>query len=398
MGSSTVRVKDRRVRLEGVVGFVERCVRALCLPRSTLLAVGRALVLGVLAYTLAKGFASRPHPYALTQYMYTYEGGFLVRGLPGQLAALACGERFDCVWQFVNVTSSIAVCAFALILFYAVIARYRSYTALLLLAVVGSGPLLVSIGAARGYHDALTLGLGVLAFYFHTRGRTGLALVSYGLALLVHEIVAIYVLPLFVLSTLSPQPLRRRVRHAAVLLSLLLATGAVVRFGVADPDQSRFLAEKLRRSAPTLSEGWWGYEPYGASASRDQSWLYPDRLEHLRADWNRPYLTPLAALVALTALLLLLRRRWELPVYLVLMVVPLSVYLVAWDYDRFSSLSGLTGLFVCLEVFKRFGRHGAALWIAAPALYLVTMQLSEPFEGLSGHYARGRTAFGALKP
>jgi hypothetical protein len=381
-----------------VLSFAKRADRALCSPRSIGLAVGGALVLAIMAYTAAKGFALRPHPYALSQYMYTYERGFLVRGLLGHLSKLACDERFDCVWRFVDVTSTIAIVGFILVLFSAVFARYRSYTALLLLALVGSGPLLVSVGAARGYHDAMTLGLGVLAFHSYSRGRIALTCVSFGLALLVHEIVAIYLLPLFVMPMLERQPVRRWFRRVLVVLALSLATYTVVRAGAADHTQSRFLAAKLSRSAPELSEGWSGYEYYGAFASRKESTrLRPERLENLLHPWNRPYLTPLAALFVLAASVLLRRLRWESPVYLALMVAPLGVYLVAWDYDRLGSLSGLTAVFVCAEVFRRFARPGAAVWIALPALYLVFVQLGDSYEGLTGHYAREWTALRALK-
>lgn len=224
-----------------------------------------------MGFSLLKGFARRVHPYALSQYMYTFERGFLVRALPGHAAKLVCDEQFECIGRLVDVLSTLAVVGFAIVLFVVVRARLASSSGSLLLAVVGSGPLLVSIGATRGYRDALTLTLGLLAYYCYTLGRRWLALLLFGVALLVHEIVAVYVLPLFVLPALVRQPLGRRLRHVAVVLGLALATHSVVRAGAADRAQRRLLVSKLERSARELSQRWRGYRRFGPLAARSCS-------------------------------------------------------------------------------------------------------------------------------
>jgi hypothetical protein len=356
------------------------------------------LVAGVMLYSLIKGGAMRVHPYALSQYMYTFERGLLVRGLPGHLAYLKCGEDWECVGRFVDVTSTLALGFFALMVFLVVRAQSRSGAALLLLAIAASGPLLVSVASTRGYHDALTLGLGLLAYYCYLKARFVLALLTFGAALLVHEIVAIYTLPLFVLPALVRQSPRRWFARIAVLLSLMVATHTVVRQGAASTSQRRLLERKLKASAPELSDRWRGYRRYGPVAAKPTSTTpRPKRLQSLQRAYLRPYLLPIAVMVALATIVLIRRLRLlELPIYVGLMVAPLSVYLVAWDYNRLASLASLTALIVCVEVFRRFGGRDATLWLAIPALLLLWVQLPDPYTSLTKQYARRKTALRAL--
>jgi 4-amino-4-deoxy-L-arabinose transferase-like glycosyltransferase len=380
------------------------------------------LVLGIMAHSLAKGFALEVHPYALSQYMYSYEQGLLVRGLPGQVTKLACRERFECIERAVDVTSAIVVVGFVFALVLVVRAQWRSERAMWLLALVGSGPLLVSIGATRGYHDSLTLALGLLAYYCYRRRRTLLSLILFGVALLVHEIVAIYVLPLFALPLLTPQRPKRWFKHVAVVALMVAGTLLLVRKGAADDRQQRALVAKLERSAPELSHGWRGYGNFGliASEGSNSSRLHFARLKSLSRPDLRAYLLPIVVLVVLAAVVLLRRvvtrpqrrpqslaspvRRfnrnravYEALLYLSLMVLPLMVYVVAWDFVRLACLASVTGVVVCAEVFRRFAAPTTPAWVGCLIAICGLIQLAEPYPKVVKRYARNHTALAALR-
>lgn len=350
----------------------------------------------VLLLALGRGYSRQVHPYALGQYQYTYARGFLIRALPGELARLTCGDSIECLSRFVEVTGTVAVFAFTLVLWLVTQARGgRGAAANLTLGVLGAGPLLVQIGAGRGYHDALTLTLGLLAYYAFLRRRWLTSVLLFGVALLVHELVAVYVLPLFVLPLLTSLKERALLwRQGAVLLALVACSVAVVELGHATPAQQREIASRLAASRE-LARHWRQYGSAGMAAAKIRphtpNWA---RFREFRRPAMARYLAPLAAALAL-ALGLLARRRQALwfPLYAALIVAPLAILLVAWDTDRLTALAGTTALFVCLAVEERTASRNAPRYALVLALALAALGLTTRYD-LAGRYAYNGTLFG----
>ena len=350
----------------------------------------------VMLISLGRGFAREVHPYALSQYQYTYAHGFLIRGLPGELARHACGGSSACLLSLVEVVGTCSVLAFVLTLWLVVQAQSRwAPAANLTLAAFAAGPLLVQIGAGRGYHDALTLALGLAAYHAFVRRRFVTSVLLFGLGLLVHELVAVYILPLFALRLLFS--VRERplfLRQLGVVLVLTAGAVAVVKLGHASPAQRRDIETRLAASGQ-LARHWRQYRSAGiaaAKATTDRS--NGARPSQLTRPAVRRYFAPLTlALLLIAALLLAQRSLLLFPLYAALLLAPLAVLLVAWDIERLLSLAGLTALCVCLAVEERGAVRRAPLYALVATLALATLGLKTHYN-VSGRYAYSGTLFG----
>jgi hypothetical protein len=345
---------------------------------------------------LARSFSRSVHPYALSQYQYTYEHGFLIRGLPGELAALACGRSSDCLVSLVEVVGTLSLLAFALVLWFVVQAQSRRAPAAnLTLAAFASGPLLVQLGAARGYHDALTLALGLGAYHAFVRRRFVTSVLLFGVGLLVHELVAVYILPLFALHlalSARERPLFRK--QLGVVLVLSAAALAVVKLGHASPRQQREIASRLAESEH-LSRGWRQYRVAGLAAAKTQATaLNGARFHEIVRAPNLRYAVPLAlALLLIASLLAFNRALLWFPLYAAALLAPLAILLVAWDVERLLSLAGLTALFVCLAALEQTSVRRAPLYALAATFSLAVLSYRTHYN-VKGRYAYDGTLFG----
>lgn len=349
--------------------------------------------------SLARGFARTVHPYALSQYQYTYEHGFLIRGLPGELARHACGSSSDCLLSLVEKVGTCSVIAFALAVWLVVQLQSRwSPAANLTLAAFASGPLCVQIGAGRGYHDALTLALGVASYHAFVRRRFVTSVVLFGVALLVHELVAIYILPLFALRLALSVKERGLLLRAAVVVVLAAGSVAVVKLGHANREQQRDIEHRLGATAGSLGRGWRQYRSAGMAAAKTD----PERGNGVqqsalrRTPFGR-YVAPLVfGLVLVFALLAAQRALLLFPLYAALLLAPAAVLFVAWDVERLLSLAGLTALFVCLTAEERTGVRRAPIYALVATLGLVTLGLKTHYN-VASRYAYEGTLFGPAR-
>jgi len=211
----------------------------------------------------------------------------------------------------------------------------------------------------------------------------------------VHELVAVYILPLFALRlalSFDERPLF--VRQLAVILVLGVAVVAVVKLGHASPKQQREIATRLAESEH-LSRGWRQYRASGIAAARTQPGdLNPARFRELARPPNPRYVAPLALGLALVLLLFAVHRAllW-FPLYAAALAAPLAILLVAWDIERLLSLAGLTALFVCLAALERTGVRRAPLYALAATLVLTLVSVQTHYN-VRGRYAYDGTLFG----
>ncbi|NIO29202.1 MAG: hypothetical protein GTO29_11690 [Candidatus Latescibacteria bacterium] len=333
-------------------------------------------------FSLIKGFAIHPHPYALSQYLYTYEGGFLVRGLLGQTASLLFDADYVQIKKLVEI---ISIC-FVLLFFVAInltflnISNNREENLLLFLIIV-SGPLLVSIGSTRGYHDALMLSLGLFSYNFFVDKKYIISIILLSIAILIHEIVTVYILPLLALHLIDYKidPLRKII----TILFITILTITVLIIGKADNNQVQILKSKIAESTSVLSNGWEGYQKYGPHAalrkppSHWQSLRFKERLmdvfRNILHKRNASYLSINIVLIILGIYITLKNKSLFKTIYiLALFLSPHIIHLIAWDSNRFLSLSTLTSCFILLHLInKNYGSLKKILRFCAPVLVII---------------------------
>lgn len=356
---------------------------------------GAAALLAVALFSLCKGFALSPHPYAYSQYLYTYEHGFLIRGLMGQVAHLLFGDDYGALRVAVDVLSAVSVAALVLGLF--ALFRWRYDTgpvARLVFLLVASGPLFVTLGATRGYHDAPMLGMGLIAYVLYGARRYLAAFACLTLGVLIHELVVMYVLPLFAVDLLDRGGARTEtLRRGGVILAVALVTCTVVWQGRATDAQYDHLVGALERSEPVLGEGWDGYLRWGPFAAGNSVGATAKTYRLKQLVWKkkvRPYLMANLAVLLLVPGILVRRREYgRAAVYAGILLAPHAAYLFAWDLNRLMSLATFTGLVAGMHVAST-SRVAAGRWLTVPVLVFTLIQLATRYDVVD-QYARGAT-------
>ncbi|MCP5141381.1 MAG: hypothetical protein H6980_03370 [Gammaproteobacteria bacterium] len=344
------------------------------------------LIAALLAWNFLRGFALYPDPYALGQYFYTYEGGFLIRGLMGSLVTALAGPAPMDMREAILLLSVIEYLLFIAML-WSVFTRLRAdddanRTLInLLFLVLLSGPLMVGIGATRGFHDSLILTIGLLAWLdFRAQRflRSGLWML---LAILIHEQIVFFILPVMGWWTwLHRDGLRLDHRAAMTLILLSAATLLVVVLGQASPAQLAILEAKLNGALQTPYLEQWGHPFKTLWAARNDalSNIGLTYLERLRFPGHQIMLLPTLLFWAVAATVRwrdTARRRGrgaDLAMLAVAMLMPHLLYLVAEDVHRYIPYTNLTAFLIALTTLRQ---HGPAKPLAdwARALLIVAI-------------------------
>lgn len=164
-----------------------------------------------------------PNDWAEAHWLLDYRFGFVKRGLPGELLRRGCdlcGAAVD--ERTIALVGGTLLALFALLLLALAIAivhagRWRPGVLAVATAFLAS-PFVVLTGHLNGYFEHLFLPLGIASWWLVQRGRPWPAALLQALALLVHEMAAVLVLPTFALALW----LAARQRGARALMPLVL--------------------------------------------------------------------------------------------------------------------------------------------------------------------------------
>lgn len=303
-----------------------------------------------------------PNAYSTGHWLQSYAHGFIKRGLLGTaLRPLLDLKGPDQVKETITFVSFLVFVLFSVAMLgaAAMILRRDNRPVSLAVAVVFLGsPFIVFSAHLVGYFDPLVAVMGVVSVYLAARGRwLGAGLLS-TVAILVHEMYAITVMPMVLLCAwfrLSEVGARERWRP---LLELLLGpTLALIAVLLSSLLQSDEVVASIRQEIAArgvIDQYWVDMTTYHL----EHGFLENLQREH-RWAWLRLRNRKLAIVVfpALIALLLgaasrlyqLRRTRW-IPAFIALALSPWLMHLVAWDIERvailplFTAFLGFFGL------------------------------------------------------
>lgn len=318
------------------------------------------LVAVLLIWNFLRGFALHPDPYALGQYFYTYEGGFLIRGLMGSLVTTVAGPEPMAMHRVILILSVIEYLGLIAVLLW-VFGKLRHpdgparATDNILLLILLSGPFLVGIGATRGFHDSLILSLGLLAWLAWVRERPLIALILMALATLIHEQVVFFILPAMGWWLwIHPQHRGRRLplTPSLSLAGMCVITLLVVHFGKASPAQLDLIHHKVAVALETpYLEVWANPQFIEIAAANDVPRnVSLHNYARLRFPGHLIMLSPALAFWLLAARPAFAQRRWAgIGVMTFAMLLPHSLYLFAEDVHRYIPYAGLTAFLIALH-------------------------------------------------
>lgn len=328
------------------------------------------LIVLLLLWNVIRGFALHMEPYGLGQYFYTYDGGFLIRGLMGTLVRWIAGPEPMAIYAFLEVFTVIEYLLFVLVLLWTFQRlrgddpTRREFHNLLFLVLI-SGPLLVGIGGTRGFHDVLIMSLGLMAYLAFRSHRLLLALALVTLATLIHEQLAFFLYPALGWRVwtrarhLAPQQRLISVLPSVLALAAMcMVTLAVTELGKGSPEQLQILIDRVTEALHTPYLDRWA-DPYLtvlAASNNPTSNITLDNFE--RYIIFRGHLVMLATTVLfwmLGAWVLLQRHRLlDLFVYTIAHALPFTLLLLAYDVHRYTALSTLPSYLICVHTVKHY--------------------------------------------
>lgn len=179
-----------------------------------------------------------PNDWAEAHWLLDYRFGFVKRGLPGELLRRACdlfGVAVDA--RTIALVGGTLLAMFALLLLAMAVAIVRAGQwrpgALAVATAFLASPFVVMTGHLNGYFEHLFLPLGIASWWLVQRGRPWPAALLQALALLVHEMAAVLVLPTFALALwFAPE---RRGAGGLLPLALPLVTAVLLTQVVGAP-------------------------------------------------------------------------------------------------------------------------------------------------------------------
>lgn len=295
-----------------------------------------------------------PNRYSIGHWLHNYRCGFIPRGLVGEfLYPLMQNKSPPEISGIVALFGwGILAGMFVLMIHEAWVMLRAEKTAwrrtllVLLLAIFGSSPFVVMTGHLAGYFDHIVQVLGILSVVAVSRRRYWLAGMLCALAILIHEMFVVTVMPAVFFATLlfSQGGTRKaRVRALAgllvvpVLCALVISeSGGLKSSEVAEltADIERYgVMEYPGMATAHLSRGF-------SSIFRLMIGSTPSRL--LRPDGLRAILPGLSGILICGLLMRFPPRGWWIRVVLVLTsLAPLSLLTMVWDGDtgRVASMS-----------------------------------------------------------
>ena len=306
-----------------------------------------------------------PNDWAEAHWLLDYRFGYVKRGLPGQLLAWATdllGITIDA-----NVIASVALvlcgCFCTLLFLIAIhVVRRSGWDAGVTAATVAflTSPFLVMTGHVVGYLDHVFLSLGVASIWCVTRERWWAASLLQTIAMFVHESSILLTWPSFVLVCLLRAAADRNERQSNAplpilpLLLPLLTAGLLTCVVPRVPTDFYASFTTHLKGFPFVRDGfdWMSGAMLAGSLSEAFSLMGP----RLGENMAKPSSIGLVVPTMLSLLLFVLARArlavlsLESVAVAVVVLVPQTLHLVAWDLERLWTYSILL-MFLVLWIY-----------------------------------------------
>lgn len=314
-------------------------------------------------------------PYAMGQWLHSYEHGFIKRGLLGTILRPVFqwknSEELSVVLQTIGFTILLAtVVTFlwaARTLLRAAQERGELLPAGVATAVMAVSPAVVMGGHFAGYFEQFVIPASAVALFLGLTGRWFLAGLVCALSVFVHELAVLVGAPMVCFAALaSPLPggeSRGRTWRARRLLAVggpVVAASAVIHvFGEGGPEALSALRDDLR-ATKLFTEGVVGATTYHleVNALRDVTRTPELGWSRITQPTMLRTVVPSLAVLLLVGSLALARRRrpWLIPLLWLCSLSPLVMHWVAWDTGR---ISGFTAVNAYFGVFVAICASGA---------------------------------------
>lgn len=316
-----------------------------------------AVLAGTLLTTLLRTLRA-PNDWSEAHWLLDYRFGFVKRGLPGEVLRRGVelfGAQVD--ERTIAVVAGLLLGLFASLLLAMAIAivraaRWQAGT-LAVAAAFLSSPFVVLTGHLAGYYEHLFLPFGIASLWLVQRGQRWPAAALQAVSLLVHEMSAVLVLPLFALALWTEGRSRGRAATPTLLPLLLPFAIALLLTQVVSAPPPGFTASYVAwlREHPFVQGAEAANAPLLLSLPLGDYWqlIGPKFGERMAAPSSIGLVLP-TVLVLLAWLLPRLRLPLLSPSALLLVAVvllPQAMHRIAFDLERIWTFSLFTTFAAC---------------------------------------------------
>ena len=325
-----------------------------------------------------------PSRWAVTQYLFTYDHGFIRRGLWGELLYSVFGT-----WTyryFFLAAIGLAVLALLIAVLVRVSRRLDGAEGTAVLLVIGASPAISFVTHLAGYLDHLVYlaVLGVFALRRRPALQTVAAAAVAVLTPMVHEAAIVWIGPLLALALLrgrgeDPRPeTARGLRQltAVILLVFAASTSFVGVFGAASPALANTIrAEATERFEIRPRQDAFGVLSDGSDPTAEMGSRWATVDTQIDLFWSMLIFAPGTVFLAWLAVRGARRRGVDAALIVAAILGPLALHAVAWDLHRWNALSAFNAVLAALIVFTTSTAARNSM-LFRPSLLAVTLSVA----------------------
>jgi len=365
----------------------------------------KLIVLVLLGVQVVKGTALFAHAYARSQYLWSYEFGFIKRGLIGTIALYFNeGSQYRII-GIINFFSYFTFFLFLYFLYRFIMRNAQTFRQKAIAILFLSSPFVLAIGSLLGYFDAiiLTILLGIYYLCENKKIPVAACLLLIALALAIHELSLFFVvIPSMYIIWMHPDTNRPKKIMLLVATSVLCLVYIVAIYA---PNQAfnDNLNEKVLKYKHVLSTRTGeDFFTFFSTYALTHNFLHDFKIPRLGM------LVPLMPIYGFFVLItnwLVLRNLFPLRKYITILLyltacyLPLLIIVVGWDVDRFVCLSICTSYIAYVEVSKAYAENwndniSVGQFYTGAVVALIALFTYYP---LSENYAEGETLLSRTK-
>ena len=353
-----------------------------------------AIGLAIFLYSISRGLRF-PNPYAISHWLYSYDFGFVKRGLVGHLVQpLLSGKGPDEIIDIINWLSAAVFFGFCVTMFWPIWMLSKKMGAvprvlyLMSCLVVYSSALVVFMAHITGYFDQLLAIFAFVSIAFIKRNRYFIPATLTVAGLLIQEIYALVGFPAVAFAVVirvltSERDPKKSLWTALVGKLAYVGVPAILVFGLICWSQERMSpavisdVEQQMKGYNVLSKSgvWWG--SYHLSHNISSNWRSErsKALERItRVDVAKSVIpSTIFLFLAATVFLSGARKLYLLPLLIPVVFSPLIIHFFASDTLRFGTSMILNSFLALVAIVKIDSPTSVSRW---PAIFLSILSIA----------------------
>lgn len=359
----------------------------------------KTIILVIIAIQVLKGTALYENSYARGTYLWSYENGFIKRGLVGTIAMFLNDNNEYRLLGIIYFFSYLAYFFFLYVLYQFILKNAQTTTQKLVALLFLSSPFVLAIGTLLGYFDALIIIMLLTAYNLCDKKNIPILsfLVIVTIAIAIHELSMFFVVvPMLFFIWMHPQTSQKKKYFLLGSTCFLCIFYLVLASRPNIPFNNALELKVIKYKHILATKTGEDFFEFLAGYALKNSFMH---------DFNIFRMVMLVPMLPIYGFFILITNLIALPVllrekkyqaallYLSACYLPLLIILVGWDVDRFICLACCSA-YVCFLVVTNHcpmiiqKPPGKMRFVALTCVALISLLTYYPVQGV---YAEGET-------